>query len=376
MVSIDKIKVPEGRKADPKKVRYLADSIGESGLLHPIGLNAESVLIYGKHRIEAYKLLGLKQIPAVIHDIDSLHAELAAIDENVMRGNPDVLDLAEQLLRRKEIYEELHPDTKQGGRRDTKSNGSNGNNSRLDSFADDCAKRMGVSVETVRKYVKVANNIPQRLRTKLRTVDSGQKITELDAISKLSPKEQEQVVNLLLDGAGSVQEAAKNVKVKNKSEALQNIVARTTKTAKTGGKQEPAESVDTTKGSTQPTQDIPEHIDGDGANGESQDATGQASADKDLDTPVAGADQHDTESGEGGGQGEINAEAEYAYLVSYLAKKLPILTEHMNHIVGKASDPQQAAETLRKAAFFCSTAAEAEAQRIKPREQQVPITSS
>ena len=43
-----------------------------------------------------------------------MQAELAEIDENFVRKNLSIIDFGNLLLRRKEIYEILHPETKQG----------------------------------------------------------------------------------------------------------------------------------------------------------------------------------------------------------------------------------------------------------------------
>ena len=85
-VPTTKIKVSPNRRApSASRVRQLADSILESGLLHPIGLTEDYRLIHGRHRLEAWQLLGRDKIPAIIYAMDEVRAELAEIDENLCR---------------------------------------------------------------------------------------------------------------------------------------------------------------------------------------------------------------------------------------------------------------------------------------------------
>lgn len=72
----------------------------------------------GLYRLEAANLLGWAEIDCTITSLEGLQAELAEIDENMTRHNPNYLEEGEQLARRKEIYETLQPETRQGKRSD------------------------------------------------------------------------------------------------------------------------------------------------------------------------------------------------------------------------------------------------------------------
>ena len=92
----------------------------------------------------------------MIISLEGLAAELAEIDENIVRSNLSALEYGEILLRRKEIYEILHPETKQGMR--------NGQTSKTDkmsvletrSFAQDIAKKIGVTPRTIERQIQTA----------------------------------------------------------------------------------------------------------------------------------------------------------------------------------------------------------------------------
>lgn len=117
-VNIESIQVNSGRReALPDAVRELADSISAVGLLNPITVDRDYTLIAGLHRLEAAKLLGWAEIECNVSSLEGLQAELAEIDENFVRADLETLEFGKLLLRRKEIYEMLHPQVKNGGDR-------------------------------------------------------------------------------------------------------------------------------------------------------------------------------------------------------------------------------------------------------------------
>jgi len=87
MIKINEVKINEGRRVtDQKKIKELADSIKELGLLNPITVNEDGTLIAGMHRLEACKLLGYEEIKVNKINLNALLAELAEIDENLVRN--------------------------------------------------------------------------------------------------------------------------------------------------------------------------------------------------------------------------------------------------------------------------------------------------
>ena len=101
--------------------------------------------------MEACKRLGMKDIECSVTDLDGMRAELAEIDENLTRKELNYIDQGEQLLRRKEIYEALHPETRatyEGGA--FKGNQHNEvadtvSSTKMKSFAEDTAEKTGIS---------------------------------------------------------------------------------------------------------------------------------------------------------------------------------------------------------------------------------------
>lgn len=193
-VQIEDVQVGERRPVNPDKVKMLAESIREIGLHHPIGITEDGRLIHGLHRIEAYKVLGRATIPALIHSLDSLHAGLAEIDENLLRHPLTDLEEGQALKRRKEIYEALHPETKHGGDRKSRAAKSKRQNGALKSFAQDTADRTGRSKRSVQRTVAIAENIDPDVQEQLKDTPVANNKTEWERISKLPPDEQKRLV--------------------------------------------------------------------------------------------------------------------------------------------------------------------------------------
>ena len=88
-VTISDIDIPDGRRdIVAGSVKSLADSINKVGLRHPITVQKKGdryILVAGRHRIEAYKKLGLDHIPATIVTMTNGDARLWEIAENLHR---------------------------------------------------------------------------------------------------------------------------------------------------------------------------------------------------------------------------------------------------------------------------------------------------
>ncbi|MDD2862574.1 MAG: ParB N-terminal domain-containing protein, partial [Acidiphilium sp.] len=128
-IDIDLIRVGDRlRSADADQVQALAESIAEVGLLNPISVCPHPVmranvfvdgflLVAGLHRLEACKSLGLVSIPAHIVTLTELQRQIAECDENLRGPRLTPSERALFTQRRKEAYEALHPETRNGGDR-------------------------------------------------------------------------------------------------------------------------------------------------------------------------------------------------------------------------------------------------------------------
>ena len=203
-IRISEIKINPGRRdTQQRNVEELARSIAAVGLMNPVTVTQDNTLIAGLHRLEAVKLLGWTEIECTVSDADGLQAELAEIDENFVWAGLSHRELGDLLLRRKELYEAIHPETRQGQR-----NGQTAKNDKLTvlaakPFSEDTADKLGISKRTVERLVQTAANLTPEAKKTIR--DAGDKITKGDAlkISQLPPDQQAEAAAVLTIAAPS-----------------------------------------------------------------------------------------------------------------------------------------------------------------------------
>ena len=75
-------------------------------------------IIAGAHRLAACRDLGHTEVPVVILEMDALQRTIAECDENLCGTQLSAAERAEFTQRRKEAYEQLHPETVQRARTD------------------------------------------------------------------------------------------------------------------------------------------------------------------------------------------------------------------------------------------------------------------
>lgn len=186
------------RRLDPDHVKKLADSIRELGLLNPITIDQCNRLIAGLHRLEAARLLGWEKVECNVCSLDGLQAELAEIDENIIRSDLPAIEYGEMLLRRKEIYESIHPETRHGG--DRKSREIKCAKSTLDtvkSFVDDTAEKLNVNPCTVRRQLQTARNLTPEAKEIMKSTDTPISRKTALELSRLEPGPQKEAAALL-----------------------------------------------------------------------------------------------------------------------------------------------------------------------------------
>lgn len=205
-IPITEIKIiPGRRKAVPSHIAELAKSIADVGLLNPITVNEDHTLIAGLHRLEAAKLLNWTEIDCTICDIDSTRAELAEIDENVIRRPLSDMELNRALTRRKELYEALYPETIARNRPGHVSNhqGSSdklSSESKVKSFVEDTAEKLGVSTRTIERHLYLAEHLTPKVSEILKKMDKQPPRCELMKLARLEPGQQEECVALFMSG--------------------------------------------------------------------------------------------------------------------------------------------------------------------------------
>ena len=115
--------------------------------------------------------------------------------------NLSPIEFGELLLRRKEIYEELHPETKHGG--DKKSEEIKTTKCRFDSpksFAEDTAEKLGVSTRTIERQIQTAKNLTPEAKRIIRNSDTDISKSDALKLSRLESEQQEEAAAQLVSG--------------------------------------------------------------------------------------------------------------------------------------------------------------------------------
>ena len=263
-VRVNEIKIPPGRRAlDAEKVAELVKSVKDIGLMNPITITADNTLVAGAHRLQAFKDMGLEEIPATYLETENeTLIELAEIDENLIRSNLRFLENGQALRRRKEIYETLHPETKRGGDRKSEKIktrparfdfdgdndgvgesgiGGGGGNSGVGgsvsvggdndgdivsggadptqparrqtdeppkSFAEDTAAKTGQSARKIQEDIQISENLTARAKEAIIEHDAQKK--EALLLSRMKPEKQDEVIDRIA-AAGSLSKAIRAV---------------------------------------------------------------------------------------------------------------------------------------------------------------------
>jgi len=202
-MDINTITVKQGRRAvDDAKVRELAQSMSEIGLINPITVTRDRVLITGAHRLEAAKLLGWTDIKATVSELDGLRAELAEIDENLMRNELHYIDQGNAIKRRDELLMEAGVRAQRG---------------RPDKCAESAylttpqlAKNIGISPRVFQENKQIARDILPEVQDAIKAADLPK--TDALKIARLDHDEQMKVAERLNEGAKSYIDAKRLIK--------------------------------------------------------------------------------------------------------------------------------------------------------------------
>lgn len=188
-ILVAEVKVEERlRQVDESKVLELMQSYEEVGVINPISVDEDHVLIAGAHRLEAARNLGWETIEAKIFDEDDLTKLLIQISENLFRNELCYIGASEHIHERERILTSLGQRKKRG------SNQYADDDDLL--TTDDLAERIGVSNKTYRLRRQVAELQPE-VRNSLRGTEYARKsINDLLNLTRQSKEVQIRVGEL------------------------------------------------------------------------------------------------------------------------------------------------------------------------------------
>lgn len=187
---------PAARPLVKTNVKQLAESMSKIGLINPICVRPvirhrgttpfdAYEIVTGHHRYAAALELKWHEIECAIWEGGDLEAELAEIDENLVRANLTPAQEAAAVSRRKEIYELLHPETKHGAYSPNK-------DCNLQSFVSATAEATGKDKSTVSRAAARGAALGDDLKAVEGTsLDKG---VELDALAKKPADERAELI--------------------------------------------------------------------------------------------------------------------------------------------------------------------------------------
>jgi len=205
ILDIATIKIPEGRKLRGS-LDSMKESISTLGLLNPITVSHDNVLIAGYHRLMACKELGWERIEAQIFREDDITKELITLAENIIKLDLSVLQRSEELKRYNELL------IVKGWRAERGQNRFTDRGEIISGLSDgdvkentlkttsDLAKEMGVSERTIQQEIQIANNIDDSVKDMIRGTEIADSKTKLLEIAReKNPEIQKDIVDKIIN---------------------------------------------------------------------------------------------------------------------------------------------------------------------------------
>ena len=218
MVALDDIDATARlRPVSNAAVAALVASITEVGVIKdPIDVRRvrhqdnRLVLMAGGHRMAAARQLGWTEIRADIWDCADDWAQLIEIDDNLAHGELNPLDKAVFLATRKRIYEELHPETRQGVKGALMRHNPATDPKSVAGFAESIAETMGITDHQVRRIIQAGGLLSPALTEKLRAAPRAVTLADLMQIVKADGiGERDWIVEALSEGRAKNAAAAR-----------------------------------------------------------------------------------------------------------------------------------------------------------------------
>lgn len=209
------------RRANPDKVRELAESMELIGLLNPVTVSTDGKLIAGFHRLLAARELGWEDIAVNVLELDGLDLELAEIDENLRRNELTVLEQGEHLNRREQILTEKGLMAQSGT--SLKNLGTGATVAPVKTTRD-LANEIGLSKRSTQERKQAARNIVPEVKEIIAETEIADSTTQLLALARMAPEKQKAVAKKIHNAeASDVREAVSQLNRVERIEKLASI---------------------------------------------------------------------------------------------------------------------------------------------------------
>lgn len=192
LIDIDKVSVGLNRRPlKDQKVADLMRSIETTGLLNPITLDQNYLLIAGLHRLTACRLLGFTQIECSVVTCDSDQARLAEIDENLIRNELEALERSELWLERDHILDRMGLRAKAGDNQFTCKKGGE-INSPPPKTTIELAQEIGYTERTFQQGKQIARDIAPDVKAAIRGTSAAKSPQTLLKVARAGSEERKQ----------------------------------------------------------------------------------------------------------------------------------------------------------------------------------------
>jgi ParB family transcriptional regulator, chromosome partitioning protein len=198
------ILVPDRLRAvDEDHALAISKAIAEHGLMNPVTVrqtpNGERsyTLVAGAHRLRGIEFLQRGEIDAIVVKADANEAVLLEIAENLFRNDLSVLDRAVFVQTYRDVWEktrgQINP---QGGRPKNGIKLIQFSASPVDVIAQEtangfsvaCADRLGMSVPSIKRLNRIAQNLPREVRLAISGTSIADNQSQLLKLAKLDPE--------------------------------------------------------------------------------------------------------------------------------------------------------------------------------------------
>lgn len=175
-----------------EQMQEMVNSVQHNGVLTPIIVrpgteDGQFEIISGHNRVEAARLAGLTEIPAIIREMDNETAIVAMVDSNLRQR--DKLLPSEKAFAYKMKLEAIK---RSAGRPATNNSSQLGTNYRSDELI---AEQAGESRNQIHRFIRLTELIPPLLEL---TDESRMALNPAVALSYLTPSEQEDVLDIMI----------------------------------------------------------------------------------------------------------------------------------------------------------------------------------
>lgn len=170
---------------------------GQNGIIEPIVITQDKIIVSGHQRVRACKELGIESVIAEVRIYDNEDEVVQDLIETNIRQRGTIGDDEIKVGRRIKKLEELYGIQNGGDRKSEKIRPNNvGSDSNIPHTQEELAKMMGIDNMESYRQAKKLESLPQEIKD---LVEAGNisASTASRLIARLSPEEQEQLVQML-----------------------------------------------------------------------------------------------------------------------------------------------------------------------------------